>query len=550
MTPETGDAELLRRYVRKDDQDAFAELVRRHVGLVFGAALRVLGDRAGAEDVSQEVFLALARKAAWLCQSGSLAGWLHRAAVLEARQRLRGQLRRDQRERLAIDLATTMHPHSSAPNTASGDLDEALLELGDRDRTALTLRFFEQRGFREIGRILGISEDAAQKRVAKALQSLTRSLARRGVAVTSTAATARAMEAAVASAPDGLAAGISAAVASSTTGWVAWPAVGSLVSHLLTMTKIQTTAVCLVLAAVPFGHQWRAAASAAHEHDRLSARLAQHQGDLEIEAFRLAQIRRRAESLDRTLGIARGHLDRLDNALAHGSAEASAQPPMPRWDDNAEYATIPKWTLSNVVLSMGAASDPANHHPAYAVGPDGALSEAVRAALAISPAEQEAVRASVQQMKQAQELLESMSLREWKGPPPPDFRVGERPSKTVVVDPFPEAGAALTDQLRQAWTAALGQERADVLWRQSEPMVRTEFNGLGEFRQIHTIAIDDQGILHIWNSTQRASEERLRGWGSSSGPIDPNRLPPSVRPVLAPWLAAHAPPPQPVPMTP
>ena len=134
------DEHLLRDHIAHRDEAAFALLVQRHLNLVFGTALRILGDRTAAEEVSQNVFISLARKAATIRTGTGLAGWLHRAALLEARLRQRTDLRRLSREDHAAQLGTTMPtPESPDPlpfeileclsylfinNFASGDIDD------------------------------------------------------------------------------------------------------------------------------------------------------------------------------------------------------------------------------------------------------------------------------------------------------------------------------------------------------------------------------------------------------------------------------------------
>ncbi|MCL4179222.1 MAG: hypothetical protein KJ072_15955 [Verrucomicrobia bacterium] len=102
------DADLLRAFVREGSEAAFRSLTERHVDLVLGTALRRTGHREAAQEITQNVFIALARKSAWLQVRRSLAGWLYRTTLLEARQWRRGETRRGQRELTAVELETTM----------------------------------------------------------------------------------------------------------------------------------------------------------------------------------------------------------------------------------------------------------------------------------------------------------------------------------------------------------------------------------------------------------------------------------------------------------
>ena len=189
MNSMTDDVELLRRYARDSSQDAFAELVRRHVDLVYSAALpRVGRDSHLAEDITQRVFSDLARQAGTLSIRSSLAGWLYTRARFIASDVVRSERRRRHRE----EQAQLMSELSlGEPSAASWDrlrpvLEQTVEELKPEDRNAVLLRFFEHRPFADIGALLGLSEDAAQKRVHRSAEKLRGLLARRGV--TSTAA--------------------------------------------------------------------------------------------------------------------------------------------------------------------------------------------------------------------------------------------------------------------------------------------------------------------------------------------------------------------------
>ena len=174
----TDDAELLRRYAEEKSQEAFAELVRRHLGLVYHAALRQCGgDAHRAQDVAQTVFADVARKARSLARRPALAGWLHTSTRYAAAQAVRGEVRRQRREQEAHAMNEIMAKANSDDAAADWErmrpvIDEALHALGERDREAVLARFFEGRAFAEIGRQLALSEDAARMRVERALEKL------------------------------------------------------------------------------------------------------------------------------------------------------------------------------------------------------------------------------------------------------------------------------------------------------------------------------------------------------------------------------------------
>ena len=158
------DQQLLREYLDEGSEEAFQSLVRRHVDLVYSTALRRLCDTGLAEEVTQNVFVALARKAPFLNRDIGLAGWLYKATLLEARHCQRAELRRKRREETAVAIGTTMKEEDSLLKSLSPVLDEALMELPEKDRHAVLLRFFENRNFREVGEALGFGAGDGERR--------------------------------------------------------------------------------------------------------------------------------------------------------------------------------------------------------------------------------------------------------------------------------------------------------------------------------------------------------------------------------------------------
>jgi RNA polymerase sigma factor (sigma-70 family) len=218
MTVTGHDDELLRRYADEKSEDAFAELVRRHLDLVYSAALRqVNGDAHLAQDVAQMVFTELSRKAASLSHRPVLTGWLYTCAHFCAAKAVRTERRRHSREQEAQAMQELLDNHGPEPDweKVRPVLDQVMVELSEPDREAILMRYFEKRPLGEIGQRLGLSEDAARKRVERGLEKLRAVLARRGL--TTSASLAIAISAnAVHAAPAGLAAVVTAgAVASS-----------------------------------------------------------------------------------------------------------------------------------------------------------------------------------------------------------------------------------------------------------------------------------------------------------------------------------------------
>jgi RNA polymerase sigma factor (sigma-70 family) len=181
----TDDNSLLEEYARHNSQEAFAALVSRHLNLVYSVALRQVRDWHLAEEITQAVFIILARKARSLSRKTILAGWLCRTARYTSANALTIQRRRQQREQEAHMQSTLNEPESETWKQIAPVLDDAMGRLPEKDHDAIVLRFFENRNFSEVGAALGTSEDAAKMRVSRALEKLRTSFKRRGIVATS-----------------------------------------------------------------------------------------------------------------------------------------------------------------------------------------------------------------------------------------------------------------------------------------------------------------------------------------------------------------------------
>ncbi len=179
------DGRLLRRFAEKGSEEAFALLTKRHLGLVYAVCRRELDTNEAAEDAAQAVFLLLAQKAKTLRAGPSLAGWLFQTARLVARNARTQAARRAHYEGKAAAMQT---PPDDNDGWADIEplLNSSLAALPARDREGVLLRFFQGRTFAEMGAVLGLSEEAARKRVGRALEKLRRSFDREGVTLPST----------------------------------------------------------------------------------------------------------------------------------------------------------------------------------------------------------------------------------------------------------------------------------------------------------------------------------------------------------------------------
>jgi RNA polymerase sigma factor (sigma-70 family) len=237
---------LLVEYVQTGSDAAFRKLVTRYVDLVYSTALRrVAGDTHRAEDVAQTVFVDLARTARTLANDVMLGGWLHRHTCFVAAKTMRGERRRQSRERQAVEMNALQTNSGADFSLVAPILDDAINELGEADRTAILLRFFEQHDFRSVGEALGSNEDAARMRVTRALDKLQGLLKRRGVTTSAATLSVALSASAVQAAPVGLAVTIStaAALAGTTLATTATATVAKAIAMTTLQKTIVTTAV-------------------------------------------------------------------------------------------------------------------------------------------------------------------------------------------------------------------------------------------------------------------------------------------------------------------
>jgi len=248
------DHELLREYVGSRSQAAFTQLVERHVNLVYSAARRRLRDPHLAEDVAQQVFTLLAQKAGGLGTDTILPAWLYRAACHVASVTLRNEGRRQRREQAATELMDASDDQTWREIEPA--LDEAMSTLNPAEHDAVVLRFFERLSLREVGVAQGITDDAAQKRVTRAMEKLRAYFQRWGQAATVAGLSAAILSGAVQPAPSALAALI---VAGTSTAIAGVGAAATLIKPLLLMkTKLIFSLAAVAAIAVPVTLQQRA----------------------------------------------------------------------------------------------------------------------------------------------------------------------------------------------------------------------------------------------------------------------------------------------------
>ena len=242
------DQQLLRDYVQNRSEAAFAELVQRHVDFVYSAAMRLVGNPQSAEDVTQGVFVCLAQDAARVAEHPVLSGWLHCTARNLSTNSIRASIRRTAREQEAAVMNELLAGGSNALwDSLAPHLDAALGELAATDRDALLLRYFERKSAREMAQILGTSEEAAQKRVSRAVERLREFFSKRGIAIGGVGLVVAISANAVHAAPVGLAATISTSAA--VAGAAVHASTAITTTKVILMTAAQKTLLGLAVAA-------------------------------------------------------------------------------------------------------------------------------------------------------------------------------------------------------------------------------------------------------------------------------------------------------------
>jgi RNA polymerase sigma factor (sigma-70 family) len=290
----TDSQRLLAEYAKNGSESAFQELVSRYLNFVYSTALRLVGgDASLAEDVAQTVFIGLARRGRMLSPDVMLGGWLHQHTYHVATRAARAERRRQFREHEAMEMNALHDDPGAGLRQVAPILDEAITQLGSEDRTAILLRFFEQRDFRSVGEALGSNEDAARMRVNRALEKLHSLLKHRGVTLSAAALGTALTAEAVTAAPAGLAvtiSGVALAGAASGTG------TALALLKFMTATKLNLGIAALMAAGVmtTFMIQRQALEKLRGEKESLRLQITQLQSDNQSLSNHVAEAGRRA----------------------------------------------------------------------------------------------------------------------------------------------------------------------------------------------------------------------------------------------------------------
>src|SRR3954466_4194521 len=243
------DWDLIQLYAQKRPETAFSELARRHLAWVHSVAVRRVRHPQLAEEVSQSVFILLARKAGSLRSGTILSGWLFRTTCFVANHALRAEFRQKNREQTASSMIldqTSADDQEAIWERVQPCLDQAVAGLSEPDRLAILMRFYEKKPLSEVGRQLGISEDAAKKRVSRAVDKLRRFLVQRGVTVAATALAAILGQKIVQAVPAGLGTNITSAACASLTASALLPELARETLSAWRVARIKLVAVASI----------------------------------------------------------------------------------------------------------------------------------------------------------------------------------------------------------------------------------------------------------------------------------------------------------------
>jgi RNA polymerase sigma factor (sigma-70 family) len=478
------DAQLLERYVEVRSEEAFAEIVRRYLNLIFSAALRQVRQPQLAEEVTQSVFVDLARRAKSLAPDTVLSAWLYQVARRTAIDVIRRESRRQIREQVAHEL-TAMNAPDTDWTQIEPLLEEGMDSLEEKERTALLLRYFQSKSFSEVGEALGINEDAARKRVSRSVERLREFFVRRGVSVSSLALTTTITTNAIQAAPAALGPTvISAALVSGATTTVSTTAI----SKIIAMTTIQKALVATTLVAAAAGvYQAREASNV-----RAQLVAAQQQGN----------------SLSNQIGEVTRQRDELSGQLASSKGEKPKS--------GSDELLRLRGEIGQLRSQLAAASRVRREQPASLKTDENAIT-----------AEEAMKRKAIAKMNYARQWLMALLIYA-------DHNQGQFPTNFAQADPFMDAGAKTEHDLKpgefppsgikyglipdnyemtyQGSLQAITNPSQQIVLREKQPE-QTEDGG---FVRTYGFA-DGHCEVHKAVAVQKSDEDGFRAWEAEHG---------------------------------
>lgn len=283
------DMELLQEYATRHSEEAFATLAKRHIDLVYSAALRHTRNHHQAQEVTQAVFVVLARKAGSLNSRTVLAGWLFQTARLIAANYVRGEIRRARREQEACMQSDPNDPTDESWRHVAPILNEIIGDLREKDRNAIVLRFFQGKDYRQVAAVLGATEEAAQMRVSRALEKMRKMFARRGVVLSAVALGGVIAAQGTQAAPAGLAATVAAGAIHGTALTASTLTLAEGTLKIMAWTKAKLTIGAGVVVLLAFQH---------HQNAVQARQLAAARQKLDGQAQALAGAESRVQELE------------------------------------------------------------------------------------------------------------------------------------------------------------------------------------------------------------------------------------------------------------
>jgi RNA polymerase sigma factor (sigma-70 family) len=247
------DMDLVREYARSKSEEAFATLVSRHVNLVYSIAVRQVRDAQLAEEITQTVFIILARKAASFTSTTVVSGWLYSTARYACAKALNMQRRRQHREQEAYMRAQLDETRSDAWIQIEPVLDTAMAQLGEKDHNAVVLRFFDGRNFKDISATLGTTEAGAKMRVNRALEKLRKFFIARGISLSAAAIGGVISANSVQAAPIGLATSVTVAAVKGTGVTTSTLTLINAILKIMAWTKLKAAVVVGAIAILAVG---------------------------------------------------------------------------------------------------------------------------------------------------------------------------------------------------------------------------------------------------------------------------------------------------------
>ena len=504
------DSRLIGEFVSEHSEAAFTALVQRHMGLVYGVAMRATGNHSVAQEIVQNVFLQLAKKAIWLQDRETLASWLHRAALLESREWWRSEIRRAAREQMAVKLETTMKTSDEVNQVCVNMIDEALLQLRDAERRAVLLRYFEGRNHREIAADLGIGEDAVRKRIDKSLAIMAAFFRKRGYAVS--AAGVLAAAASAHSAPVAL-------VATVVKTSLAIPAthgiVASLFNWAMGVKRVHLVWACIAIVGIPVVWQQAMLKSANEERERLLALLTsidQQRADIDVQAMTInRQLREFSNQMAFNATVGR--------SVSNGQSNW-ADPSLFRWDEHSAFVRVPKASLqwlsidpSNNTWSVG--SYPGRLKPV--ISQKGELARPVLQVLGLTEKEQAQLQdhfyAWVEEYKKFTDSQARAGGAELLEGPLPDFVVTNAETRVWKIPAASENVAGWKKEFLAEMDSIIGPERSKAFMFQAsgEGSIARVFQDFGETAPTIVLTPSPEGGCRLARSVPRDGHPRWSG---------------------------------------